>query len=146
MINSFLVFIECVVNGVSHVDGSQWYDQGCKECRCQNGVASCKEEHNSSSMCSNCSTISNIQCHTNNNHHIKPENSSPTSPSSLKCQLFDDDIGMTIKEYHNGQKWLEKCQECECLVRKIGFFFFSIQVSSLFSFFNNANFPILLDI
>ena len=63
--------------------------------------------------CSNCSTISNIDCCPQQCHTTTNTNNRNHKPS--KCQLFDD-IGMTIKEYHNGQKWLEQCQECECLV------------------------------
>ena len=112
---------ECVVKGVSHPDGSKWYD-GCVECRCQNGVAACNQQKQeqscqqdaSSNATGNCSTnISNnmpLECHSTNYHN----NNNPKQPS--KCQFFDD-IRMTFKEYHNGQKWLEQCQECECLVR-----------------------------
>ena len=32
-----------------------------------------------------------------------------------KCHLLSDHQG--LQEYHNGQKWLSQCQECECLVR-----------------------------
>lgn len=106
--NDQICSTECMVKGVSHPDGSQWYD-GCKECRCQNGVASCDTVQHS---CSNCSTISNIDCCPQQCHTTTNTNNRNHKPS--KCQLFDD-IGMTIKEYHNGQKWLEQCQECECL-------------------------------
>ena len=69
----------------------------------------CLQQHS----CSNCSTISNIDCCPQQCHTTTNTNNRNHKPS--KCQLFDD-IGMTIKEYHNGQKWLEQCQECECLV------------------------------
>ena len=89
---------ECIVNGVSHPDGSQWHD-GCKECRCQNGVASCQQQ-----PC-NCSSISNKVDH----HQCCPQCSQTDQQQTRKCH-------QGTKEYHNGQKWLSQCQECECMV------------------------------
>ena len=141
---------ECVVKGVSHPDGSKWYD-GCTECRCQNGVAACNQQKQQQS-CSgrNCSTnISNtmpLECHTN--YHDDNDN----NPKPRKCQLFDD-LRMTFKEYHNGQKWLEQCQECECLVRIFfkNLYYYSIldvclsfQLSGIHLFISPSHFSVSL--
>lgn len=92
------------MKGISHLDGSQWSD-GCMECSCRKGVANCSISDND---------ISQI-CQL-------PIPKTRQNEGPQKCQLFNDVAGIpasvssVIKEYHNGQKWLEKCQECECLV------------------------------
>ena len=98
----------CVVDGIEHQDGSQWRE-GCSECQCLNGVTSCQ-----ALSCSNCSIMTDNkearnccpQCLSGND-----------SEPPRKCQLLQGPEAK-IQEYHNGQKWLSQCQECECLVGK----------------------------
>ena len=98
----------CVVDGIEYQDGSQWRE-GCSECQCLNGVTSCQ-----ALSCSNCSIMTDNkearnccpQCLSGND-----------SEPPRKCQLLQG-LEAKIQEYHNGQKWLSQCQECECLVGK----------------------------
>ena len=93
---------DCLVEGVVHTDGSQWFDQ-CSQCQCVNGVTTCQAI---SCNCSNVMSDEERQC--------CPQCSASEATEAKKCHLISDNSH--IKEYHNGQKWLSKCQECECLV------------------------------
>ena len=98
----------CVVDGIEHQDGSQWRE-GCSECQCLNGVTSCQ-----ALSCSNCS----IMTDTKEARNCCPQClSGNDSEPPRKCQLLQG-LEAKIQEYHNGQKWLSQCQECECLVSK----------------------------
>ena len=102
------LLLGCVVDGIEHQDGSQWRE-GCSECQCLNGVTSCQ-----ALSCSNCS----IMTDTKEARNCCPQClSGNDSEPPRKCQLLQG-LEAKIQEYHNGQKWLSQCQECECLVGK----------------------------
>ena len=98
---------DCVVEGIVHSDGSQWLDNQCSQCQCANGVTTCQ-----AISCSNCSKVTSDAAQSQCCPQCSASEATQEPPR--KCQLISDSH---IKEYHNGQKWLSKCQECECLVR-----------------------------